>query len=375
MKIAASEIEMASSHTAMELDQKSEQLTVWSGNGRTTKRSVQDPRAHGSSQDKLTLSDAASMRLRALRQSTTATLTSETAVSSGGVQSAAGSDDGEAAPMDGRTYLLKEIVEAMTGREIHVGSIQLKASGQSSGSASSGGQTGASAGSSGQASQGWGLAYDSSTVHYESETTSFSAKGVIQTADGRQIGFSIDLQMSREYLEETSTSIRAGDAVAVDPLVINFNGSSADLTDEKYSFDLNSDGTEEQMSFVGQGSGLLALDFNQDGVINDGSELFGTASGDGFADLAAYDEDGNGWIDENDSIYNKLSVWTKDEEGNDELSGLADKDVGAIYLGSIATLFSVKDAENNLDGQLVSTGVYLHEDGQAGTVQQVNMVV
>ncbi|MGD9504572.1 MAG: hypothetical protein AB7W37_06655 [Syntrophobacteraceae bacterium] len=375
MKIAASEIEMASSHTAMELDQKSEQLTVWSGNGRTTKRSVQDPRAHGSSQDKLTLSDAASMRLRALRQSTTATLTSETAVSSGGVQSAAGSDDGEAAPMDGRTYLLKEIVEAMTGREIHVGSIQLKASGQSSGSAPSGGQTGASAASSGQASQGWGLAYDSSTVHYESESTSFSAKGVIQTADGRRIGFSIDLQMSREYLEETSTSIRAGDAVAVDPLVINFNGSSADLTDEKYSFDLNSDGTEEQMSFVGQGSGLLALDLNQDGVVNDGSELFGTASGDGFADLAAYDEDGNGWIDENDSIYNKLSVWTKDEEGNDELSGLADKDVGAIYLGSIATLFSVKDAENNLDGELVSTGVYLHEDGQAGTVQQVNMVV
>ncbi len=375
MKIAASEIEMASSHTAMELDQKSEQLTVWSGNGRTTKRSVEDPRAHGSSQDKLTLSDAASMRLRALRQSTTATLTSETAVSSGGVQSAAGSDDGEAAPMDGRTYLLKEIVEAMTGREIRVGSIHLKASGQSSGSASSGGQTGASAGSSGQASQGWGLAYDSSTVHYESESTSFSAKGVIQTADGRQIGFSIDLQMSREYLEETSTSIRAGDAVAVDPLVINFNGSSADLTDEKYSFDLNSDGTEEQMSFVGQGSGLLALDLNQDGVINDGSELFGTASGDGFADLSAYDEDGNGWIDENDSIYNKLSVWTKDEEGNDELSGLADKDVGAIYLGSISTLFSVKDAENNLDGQLVSTGVYLHEDGQAGTVQQVNMVV
>ena len=124
-------------------------------------------------------------------------------------------------------------------------------------------------------------------MHYESESTSFSAKGVIQTADGRQIGFSIDLQMSREYLEETSTSIRAGDAVAVDPLVINFNGSSADLTDEKYSFDLNSDGTEEQMSFVGQGSGLLALDLNQDGVINDGSELFGTASGDGFADLSA----------------------------------------------------------------------------------------
>ncbi len=39
--------------------------------------------------------------------------------------------------------------------------------------------------------------------------------------------------------------------------------------------------------------------------INDGSELFGTSSGDGFKDLATYDEDENGWIDENDSIFSK----------------------------------------------------------------------
>ena len=41
------------------------------------------------------------------------------------------------------------------------------------------------------------------------------------------------------------------------------------------------------------GSGYLALDKNGDGTINDGSELFGTRNGDGFADLAQYDEDGN----------------------------------------------------------------------------------
>ena len=35
-----------------------------------------------------------------------------------------------------------------------------------------------------------------------------------------------------------------------------------------------------------------------------------------FKDLAEYDEDHNGWIDENDSIFSKLKVWTKDENGN-----------------------------------------------------------
>ena len=41
------------------------------------------------------------------------------------------------------------------------------------------------------------------------------------------------------------------------------------------------------------GNAFLSLDKNSDGIINDGSELFGAASGNGFADLAKYDEDGN----------------------------------------------------------------------------------
>ena len=45
-----------------------------------------------------------------------------------------------------------------------------------------------------------------------------------------------------------------------------------------------------------------ALDINEDGKINDGKELFGTASGNGFGDLAAYDQDNNGWIDEKCSM-------------------------------------------------------------------------
>ena len=77
-------------------------------------------------------------------------------------------------------------------------------------------------------------------------------------------------------------------------------------------FDIDADGEEESISYLQGGSGYLALDKNGDGVINDGSELFGTKSGDGFADLAEYDADGNGWIDENDPIFDKLLIWAKD---------------------------------------------------------------
>ena len=88
--------------------------------------------------------------------------------------------------------------------------------------------------------------------------------------------------------------------VLCDPLVFNFEGNTADITDQKFMFDLDCDGKEEEISSLGKGSGFLALDKNGDGIVNDGTELFGTKSGDGFADLAEYDEDGNGWIDEDD---------------------------------------------------------------------------
>jgi len=97
----------------------------------------------------------------------------------------------------------------------------------------------------------------------------------------------------------------------VDPLVLNFEGNRAELTGAKFAFDLDQDGEQEHISFVGSGSGILVLDRNKDGIVNDGSELFGPSTGNGFNELASLDGDENGWIDENDAAYQDLSVWTR----------------------------------------------------------------
>lgn len=222
---------------------------------------------------------------------------------------------------------------------------------------------------------GFGIEYDRHETRYEAEQTSFSAEGVVRTADGREIRFNLDLSMSREHLEQSDVSLRLGDAKMKDPLVINFGGTAAQLTNTKFSFDLDSDGTADQVSFVGAGSGFLALDKNADGKINNGSELFGPATGNGFSELAAYDQDKNNWIDENDAVYAQLRVWTKDGSGNDALSTLAQKKIGAIYLGNVSTPFDIKNGQNQLDGQVKSSGVYLNENGGAGTVQQIDLAV
>jgi hypothetical protein len=54
---------------------------------------------------------------------------------------------------------------------------------------------------------------------------------------------------------------------------------------------------------------------------------------------------------------------------------LGAKGIGAIYLGHITTPFELKNGENQLLGAVRESGVYLREEGPAGTLQQVDLVV
>lgn len=49
------------------------------------------------------------------------------------------------------------------------------------------------------------------------------------------------------------------------------------MTSQRFKFDLNADGQNEDINFATNGSGYLALDRNGDGRINNGSELFGAS--------------------------------------------------------------------------------------------------
>ncbi|MCM1106363.1 MAG: hypothetical protein NC355_05405 [Blautia sp.] len=221
---------------------------------------------------------------------------------------------------------------------------------------------------------GAGGSYYSCFYYSEQETTCFDAKGTAVTADGREIPFNISLEMSRSFTMAAEQAIDFGQPRLCDPLVINLSGGAAGVTDQKFYFDIDADGVEDEISSLSQGSGYLALDKNGDGVINDGSELFGTASGNGFSDLAAYDRDKNGWIDEADEIFSLLKIWTKDENGNDKLLTLAEAGVGAIYLGYEDTDYSLNSLESNETNAVIrKTGIFLYENGDSGTVQQLDL--
>jgi hypothetical protein len=345
MIITGSDITMSSSHAYVERYVKKESLSMQVGTERP---------AHNRHHDSVEISHEARKAEKGEGKS----------------ECRNGNKDGD--HLEAKLQMLKAIVERITGS-----SIKLMDAGQSAPSEQSAPQQQPPPGDQPEAveSAGFGLSYSSYESYREMESTAFNAAGVINTSDGRQINFSLGLAMQRSYSSETSVNIQAGDAVKKDPLVINFDGTAAQLSDTPFTFDIDGDGNADQIASIGANSGFLALDKNGDGQINDGKELFGPGTGNGFAELAQYDLDKNNWIDENDPIFNDLSVWRNPGDGSGSLSSLKDSGVGAIYLGNQATPFTIKDASNSELAQVRSSGIYLMEDGTAGSIQQLDLAV
>lgn len=202
----------------------------------------------------------------------------------------------------------------------------------------------------------------------EHESLSFSTIGHIKTDKG-YLDINLNFNMSRDFVIENNIDIFD----TFDPLVINLDGGLPSLSQDTFSFDLDNDGESDQISKLGAGNGFLALDKNGDGIINQGSELFGTISGNGFDELREYDLDGNNWIDENDSIFNKLQIWLKNEDDNErELVGLGEVGIGAIFLGSNSSEFTFKTSSNETLGVMKSCGIFLNENGSCGNISQID---
>lgn len=357
MRIASAEMQMASTHASQQHHEVRESLRMWVGDRRPDfegdgrrRPSVEPPSAQVSISDAGRAAQAG--EAEAIEQAS------------------------EAAESDPRLALLRRMIQMLTGQEARVFDARELAP-RKDGELPPATATGAANAAPPSRPAGFGVEYDYHEVYSEAEQTTFSASGVVRTADGREIAFQLDLAMSRSYYEETNVSLRLGDAARPqkDPLILNFSGSAGQLSDQRFSFDIDADGSADNINRLVSGSGFLALDRNGDGRINDGSELFGTKSGDGFADLAAYDDDNNGWIDEADAAYAQLRVWTPDADGGGALRTLQEADVGAIGLARIATPFAIRDAGNETLGQVRSSGIFLQESGGAGTIQQVDLSV
>ncbi len=266
---------------------------------------------------------------------------------------------------DVRLKLIEEMLYVLTGKRV-----RLKDPAQAMGDAASGDVSNNAP----QPMHGFGIIFTHTETYFEAESVNFSATGKVETADGRSIEFNLRFSMERAYYEQHSLEIRLGDAALTDPLAIQLDGGTIGLSEKKFSFDINGDGSPESISFLTGNAGFLAFDKNGDGIINDGTELFGTLSGNGFLDLAVYDEDKNGWIDEGDSVFSALKVFNKNADGTAMLISLGEAGVGALCLNAVDSQFSFKQGQM-LQGELRKSSVFLKENGQAGSLHHIDLAI
>lgn len=201
----------------------------------------------------------------------------------------------------------------------------------------------------------------------ETERCSFTASGNICLADGSTREFDVGYEMERS---EESTRVSVG--ALRDPLVLDFGAPSGKLGEQSVNFDLDADGTAESMRLPASGAAFLFHDLNGNGKADDGKELFGPTSGNGFEELAKLDGDNNRWIDAGDAAYADLMLWTMGDDGLSTYRSLADAGIGALSTRYEETPFTIKE-NGEVVGQVRGSSVWLGEESGAGIVRQIDL--
>ncbi|MGA3679554.1 hypothetical protein ACPCX5_05685, partial [Pseudomonas graminis] len=167
--------------------------------------------------------------------------------------------------------------------------------------------------------------------------------------------------------------------VTVSPIILDLdgNGVRTDGLEAGVHFDHDGNGFSELTGWVAQGDGLLVYDKNSNGIIDDGSELFGNNSKltdglaeNGFKALQAFDDNHDGVVNKDDLGFEKLLVW-KDANGNGltdagELMSMSEAGVKALNISYNESSSAVEHGNHYRE-----SGTYVTTDGNVASMVDV----
>ncbi|WP_170915534.1 hypothetical protein RVR34_00125 [Microcystis aeruginosa FBCC-A68] len=158
----------------------------------------------------------------------------------------------------------------------------------------------------------------------------------------------------------------------IDPIVLDLDGNGIELTPRATSnvyFDMDGDGIKEQTGWVKPTDGLLAIDSNANGQIDNINELIGDLGRSGFAELVTYDLNNDRVINASDAVWSQFRVWL-DANSNGltdagELRTLASLNIRSIDLRYTAVNFT---AEGN---RIHEQSIFEYTNGTTGLVADI----
>lgn len=176
---------------------------------------------------------------------------------------------------------------------------------------------------------------------------------------------------------------RDGKYYIYDPIVLDLDGDGIETIGANdfngAMFDHDNDGIRTATGWVKSDDGFLVVDRNGDGIINDGSELFGDGTllsngkfaKNGYEALAEFDSNDDGIIDDKDINFNQLKVWRDlNQDGKTDQNEIFSLD----QLGIKSLSLNYTNANKTYDNGniLAELGSYETVDGKKREMGDVN---
>jgi hypothetical protein len=165
----------------------------------------------------------------------------------------------------------------------------------------------------------------------------------------------------------------------ITPIVLDLNGDGVRTLSMAagVQFDIAANGAAAHTGWVSKTDGLLVMDRNADGAINDGSELFGssttlldgTRAADGYAALSELDTNHDGVVSSTDAGFAKLQVWV--DSNSDGVSTAGElRSLAELGISNISVLAERNISKDN--GNIVGlTSSYQTTDGASHAAADV----
>ena len=187
--------------------------------------------------------------------------------------------------------------------------------------------------------------------------------------------FFVDIDVNNLFTSATTLRL-------YDPLTLDLDGDGIETlsADGSVLFDHNGDGVKQGTGWIAPDDGLLVLDRNGNGLIDNGSELFGDnttlnngqSAEHGFAALSDLDSNGDGQFDAEDAQFADVKVWRdQNSDGisqSDELMSLDALNIQSIHLNAVS-----ENTHLGNGNRINARSQFTRTDGSTGDIANLDL--
>ncbi len=203
----------------------------------------------------------------------------------------------------------------------------------------------------------------------KTETVSFSATGNFLTADGKEVGFSLEMNFSRQILAEKALSVNFAEAMS-QPLNIQYNGFASQITQTSFSFTLDCCKPGEEITL--EDSPQVETSKPAKVAAESEAEKNTEVTADKETDTTPVDVEEEASSNYANSFFDRLRVWAKDGDGNHRPVMFGVKGVGVMFHENKGMEFTLKKLGHFMNKMAKAVDRFSASQHQVESTQKVS---